>query len=72
MLKYHTFYRHRKAEEALQAMQTARMKMRVKAEGAELERARERLEHIEPAPDPLNNDSFEAETQAGQRYVQHS
>ncbi|CCO36943.1 hypothetical protein BN14_11092 [Rhizoctonia solani AG-1 IB] len=61
MLKYHTHYRHRKAEEALQAMQAARMKIRAEAEGAELEQACERLEHTEPALDISNNGSFEAE-----------
>ncbi|CCO36750.1 hypothetical protein BN14_10894 [Rhizoctonia solani AG-1 IB] len=61
MLKYHTHYRHRKAEEALQAMQAARMKIRAEAEGAELEQACKRLEHTEPALDISNNGSFKAE-----------
>jgi hypothetical protein len=46
----------------MQAMQTARIKIRGETEAAELERVCERLEHIEPALDPFNNDSFEAES----------
>ncbi|CUA70797.1 U3 small nucleolar RNA-associated protein 6 homolog [Rhizoctonia solani] len=62
MLKYMVYYRHRKAEEALQAMQASRRRIRANAEAAEAARTHEEIQQYEPDFDEtfgLNNPRFE-------------